>query len=201
MTESWTAADTIYFYKANRPHGYLSNFSLHPIALDGYCWPTVEHYYQAQKFAGTEFSWLNTKIRAAATPEAAAAIGRCADYCPSEDWPDRKLRVMERAVLAKFNGHPELRQLLLATGTAPIVEDSPVDYFWGCGEDRSGLNHLGKILMGVRTVYAMPGESKFEARHETLIGNRVIENASVTIIAIDPDLPLEPTAQYDWDDD
>jgi N-glycosidase YbiA len=154
MKESWTAPDTIYFYKVDRPHGYLSNFSLHPIALDGYCWPTVEHYYQAQKFTGTEFSWLDTKIRTAATPEAAAAIGRCADYCPSADWPDRKLRVMERAVLTKFNGHPELRQLLLATGSAPIVEDSPVDYFWGCGVDRSGLNHLGKILMGVRTAYS-----------------------------------------------
>jgi N-glycosidase YbiA len=53
-------------------------------------------------------------------------------------------------VLAKFNSHPELRKLLLATGLAQIVEDSPRDYFWGCGEDRSGLNHLGKILMQIR---------------------------------------------------
>jgi N-glycosidase YbiA len=151
MTEYLTAADTIYFYKADRPYGYFSNFSLHPIELDGCLWPTVEHYYQAQKFAGTEFAWLVAQIRAAPTPEAAAAIGRCLDYRPAEDWPDRKLLVMERAVLAKFNSHPELQQLLLATGLAQIVEDSPVDYFWGCGEDRSGLNHLGKILMHVRT--------------------------------------------------
>jgi N-glycosidase YbiA len=31
------------------------------------------------------------------------------------------------------------------------VEDSPVDYFWGCGIDRSGQNQLGQILMQVRS--------------------------------------------------
>jgi N-glycosidase YbiA len=151
LIEYPAASDTIYFYKADRPHGYLSNFSLHPIDLDGHCWPTVEHYYQAQKFVGTELAYLSEIIRVAPTPEAAAAIGRCPDHSPAADWPDRKLMVMARAVAAKFASHPELRQLLLATGESPIVEDSPVDYFWGCGRDRSGLNHLGQILMQIRT--------------------------------------------------
>jgi N-glycosidase YbiA len=154
MTESWSGPAPIYFYKADRPHGYLSNFSRHPIELDGYLWPTVEHYYQAQKFAGTNFCFLMSEIRAAPKPEAAAAIGRCADYAPSADWGGRKLAVMKRAVEAKFTSHRELQQLLLATGKALIVEDSPVDYFWGCGEDRSGLNHLGQILMDVRATLA-----------------------------------------------
>jgi N-glycosidase YbiA len=34
---------------------------------------------------------------------------------------------------------------------AEIIEDSPVDYFWGCGIDRTGTNQLGRILMQVRT--------------------------------------------------
>jgi N-glycosidase YbiA len=154
MTDQSAALDTIYFYKADRPHGYLSNFSLHPIDLDGYCWPTVEHYYQAQKFLGTEFAYLGEIIRSAPTPEAAALIGRRPEYAPTANWPERKLLVMEKAVTAKFTSHPDLRQLLLATREAIIVEDSPVDYFWGCGADRSGLNHLGKILMQVRSAMA-----------------------------------------------
>jgi N-glycosidase YbiA len=154
MTDRSATLDTIYFYKVDRPHGYLSNFSPHPIDLDGYCWPTVEHYYQAQKFLETEFAYLGDIIRSAPTPEAAALIGRCPEYAPAASWPDRKLLVMEKAVTAKFNSHPELRRLLLATGEGLIVEDSPVDYFWGCGEDRSGLNHLGKILMHVRFTMA-----------------------------------------------
>ena len=32
-------------------------------------------------------------------------------------------------------------------------------------------------------------ESKFEAMHNTLLGNTVVENAELTIIQVDPDLP------------
>ena len=31
-----------------------------------------------------------------------------------------------------------------------IIEDSPTDYYWGCGKDKTGRNELGKILMKVR---------------------------------------------------
>ena len=34
-------------------------------------------------------------------------------------------------------------------------------------------------------------ESKFEARHNTIMGNTVVENAQITLIEIDPDLPAE----------
>ena len=34
-------------------------------------------------------------------------------------------------------------------------------------------------------------ESKFEARHNTIMGNTVVENAQITLIEIDPDLPVE----------
>ena len=141
---------TIYFYKVHQPYGYFSNFSSHAIELDDQHWLTVEHYYQAQKFWGSELEYLMAKIRSATTPELAAAIGRAPDHPPSTDWPQRKLAVMEKALRQKFTTHPDLRQLLLDTRTAVIVEDSPVDYFWGCGLDRSGKNHLGKILMEIR---------------------------------------------------
>jgi N-glycosidase YbiA len=134
----------IYFYKVDRPYGYFSNFSLHAIELDNQHWPTVEHYYQAQKFWGSELAHLMAKIRSATTPELAAAIGR----------EPSKLAVMEKALYQKFATHVDLRQLLLDTGTAHIIEDSPVDYFWGCGLDRSGCNHLGRILMQIRTEIA-----------------------------------------------
>ncbi len=140
----------IYFYKVDRPYGYFSNFSPHAIELGNQQWPTVEHYYQAQKFWGSELEYLIPKIRSATTPELAAAIGREPSHVPSTDWPQRKLAVMEKALRQKFTAHLELCELLLNTGTAIIIEDSPVDYFWGCGLDRSGSNHLGRILMQIR---------------------------------------------------
>jgi phosphoribosylformylglycinamidine (FGAM) synthase PurS component len=35
-------------------------------------------------------------------------------------------------------------------------------------------------------------ESKFEAMHNTIMGNTVIENAKITVIEIDEDLPVDP---------
>jgi hypothetical protein len=35
-------------------------------------------------------------------------------------------------------------------------------------------------------------ESKFEATHDTLMGNTVVENARIAAIEIEPDLPIEP---------
>ena len=57
---------------------------------------------------------------------------------------------MRDAEYAKFNQNPDLLERLLATGEAKIVENSPVDYYWGVGLDGSGQNMLGVILMEVR---------------------------------------------------
>ena len=42
---------TIRFFSKSETHREFSNFAPFPIDLDGKRWPTVEHYYQAQKFA------------------------------------------------------------------------------------------------------------------------------------------------------
>ncbi|WP_310429677.1 NADAR family protein [Chamaesiphon sp. VAR_48_metabat_135_sub] len=141
---------TIYFYKVDAPYGCFSNFSPHLIELAGKKWATVEHYYQAHKFEGTKFEYLMAEIQAAPTPESAAKIGRNPKHQPRPDWDLRKCEIMYGAVWQKFNHHLDIQQVLLDTLAAKIVENSPVDYFWGCGIDRTGTNHLGQILMQVR---------------------------------------------------
>jgi len=37
---------------------------------------------------------------------------------------------------------------LLNTGEAELIEDSPVDNYWGIGSDDKWLNNLGKLLRG-----------------------------------------------------
>lgn len=141
----------IYFYKVNAPYGCFSNFSPHSIELDGKIWATVEHYYQAHKFEGTKFEYLISLIQSAPTPEYATKIGRNPKYQTRADWDLYKCQIMYRAIWQKFSSHLDVRQTLLDTLDAKIVEDSPVDYFWGCGIDRSGQNQLGKTLMQVRS--------------------------------------------------
>lgn len=140
---------TIYFYnESEQPYGCFSNFSPHGFELDGLWWPTSEHYFQAQKFVGTHHT---EEIRIAKTPADAARMGRERSRPLRQDWEEVKEEVMERGLLCKFQTHPELGQILLSTGDELIVENAPQDYYWGCGEDGSGKNRLGEILMKVRT--------------------------------------------------
>lgn len=141
---------TIYFYKADQSYGCFSNFSLHPIQLEGTFWSTVEHYYQAQKFIGTENEGLIITIQNAKTPMEAATIGRDRTLKLRCDWEQVKTQVMWQGVLTKFLTHTDIQKILLDTGDELIVEDSPIDYYWGCGRDKTGQNQLGKILMKVR---------------------------------------------------
>jgi hypothetical protein len=109
----------------------------------------VEHYYQAQKFVSTDERLVAT-IRAVPTPQEAAKLGRDPNHRIRADWEAVKIPIMREAVLTKFLTHTDIQAILLATGEQVIVEDSPTDYYWGCGCDRTGQNHLGKILMSVR---------------------------------------------------
>lgn len=141
----------IYFYKTSDPYGCFSNFSPHRIYLDGQNWLTVEHYYQAQKFIGTADVDVIPLIQGATTPVTAAMLGRDGDRTPRPDWNAVKFDIMAKAVLTKFLSHLDIQAVLLATGDRLIIENSPTDYYWGCGLDRTGQNQLGKILMQVRT--------------------------------------------------
>ncbi|MFO5494776.1 MAG: NADAR family protein [Cuspidothrix sp.] len=141
---------TIYFYKVCQPYGCFSNFSPHGIEMEGIYWPTVEHYYQGQKFVGTTDASIIPLIHDAPTPEEAAALGRCPSRRLRPDWELVKTQVMRVGVLQKFITHPDIREILLITGDEMLIENSPTDYFWGCGANHTGENHLGKILMSVR---------------------------------------------------
>lgn len=139
----------IYFYSTQGEHGCFSNFSRHGFKLDGAYWATGEHYFQAQKFVGTPHV---EAIRAAKTPKQAATMGRERTRPLRRDWESVKDEVMRRAVLRKFESHPDIRAVLLATGDEEIIENAPKDYYWGCGANGTGKNMLGKILMEVRAI-------------------------------------------------
>lgn len=137
----------IYFNRTAGPYGFLSNFARSPLRLKETIWPSVEHYYQAQKFAGTEYEQL---IRLAASPALAAHLGRDRTRPLRPDWPDVRLEVMHQALRAKFGQHARLCQQLLATGSARLVEHTRRDAYWGDGGDGRGQNHLGRLLMQLR---------------------------------------------------
>lgn len=143
--------ETIAFNGLHDAYGFFSNFAAYPIMVDGLRWPTVEHYFQAQKFAGTpEGTAHQEAIRLAKSPMIAARMGRSRQRPLRPDWEQVKEAIMLVALRAKYQQHPTLREELLNTGAARIVEHRARDAYWGDGPDGSGKNRLGELLMQVR---------------------------------------------------
>ena len=152
----------LYFARDRAAFGFLSHFHPAPIELDGQLWPTVEHYYQAQKSEDPGYRAAIRDARSpgmakrfAADPRAPRRISaqswfRKNGARPRDDWTDVKLDMMRRADLAKFTQNADLAALLLATGDAELIEDSPYEPFWGLGQDGAGQNWAGRVLMEVR---------------------------------------------------
>lgn len=88
----------------------------------------------------------------------------------NSDWSKIKFDRMKRVLQAKFTQHEDLKQLLLSTGTARLVEsatvDNAVNRLWG--EVRGvGKNKLGELLMEVRAELAVataPAKTKSKAK-------------------------------------
>ena len=132
---------------------FLSNFSKSEIILDGIIYPTVEHFFQAMK---TKDPIQRAEIAAAPTPGKAKRLGRQVQL--RSDWEEIKEQVMEDGLRLKF-ADPELKAKLLATGDKYLEEGNTWhDNYWGvcycvnC-QDIMGKNHLGKLLMKLRTEF------------------------------------------------
>ena len=143
--------NTIKFYSVGQPFGEFSNFAPYPIKVRGKVWPTTEHYFQAQKFAGTEHEEL---IRLEPSPAKAVLMGRDRSRPLRPDWERVKDDIMELALYCKFTQHVTLLKLLVGTGNALIVEHTANDSYWGDGGDGTGRNMLGILLVRLRAMLA-----------------------------------------------
>jgi ribA/ribD-fused uncharacterized protein len=142
----------IRFYRSNeKPYGVFSNLHRTPVTFEDQVFPTAEHAYQAGKAAKAA---VRDWILSAPTPSlvAMAAHGLYTwDIVPN--WSKIKFDRMRGVLRAKFSQHPALRDLLLSTGNARLVEvgttDNAVNRLWG-EVNGKGKNMLGVLLMEVR---------------------------------------------------
>jgi N-glycosidase YbiA len=146
MSDDNNTDEPIYFYSKTMAWWGLSNFSPPGIEQDGVFWPTVEHFFQAQKFDSLE---MKARIRRAATPKLARELGQSRAYPIRADWDNVRDEIMLHGLRVKF-AQPAATKLLLSTGDKTLIEASPFDHYWAAGQDGSGRNRLGELLMQVR---------------------------------------------------
>jgi ribA/ribD-fused uncharacterized protein len=136
---------SIKFYRLKDPGGFMSNFWRARMFVYDRWWNWVEAPYQTRKTfnqAEQDAIWIAKSARE--TRELGQKVTM------RWDWDTIKRQVMKECCFAKFLQHADLRKQLMETGTEELIEDSPIDAWWGCGADGKGRNELGKVLMEIR---------------------------------------------------
>lgn len=136
---------------------FLSNFYLCAVVYDGILYMHSEGAFQAQKTLDTELRKYVANLTAANSKKACGRRGLYGFKIELRpDWEVVKDDVMYKVVKAKFEQNPGLKEKLLATGDAILVEENTWhDNYWGdctCHKciNIPGKNQLGKTLMRVR---------------------------------------------------
>lgn len=142
----------IRFYRSNeKPYGAFSNLFRRPIVFEGREYSTAEHAYQAGKARKESVrEWI---LSAPSPSLVAMAAHGLYTWDINPDWSRTKFDRMRNVLRAKFTQHQDLKELLLSTGNARLVEqgrtDNAVNRTWG-EVNGKGLNMLGVLLMEVR---------------------------------------------------
>lgn len=127
---------------------FLSNFYPYPITYDGTEYPTVEHAFQCAKTVDLK---EKAEVMRSVLPGAARKIGH--RITCRADWEEVKRDVMLEILRIKFSPD-RLGAMLLATGESPLIEGNTWgDRYWGQSPLGVGENHLGKLLMQIRTEF------------------------------------------------
>lgn len=86
-------------------------------------------------------SW--DKIMKTKDPAKQKKLGRQVTNFNDELWKLKRLELAEIYLYDKYNQNPQLKQILLDSGTRTLVEASPFDAVWGI---KMGMNHYPDIL-------------------------------------------------------
>jgi len=147
----------IAFTKVKLPYGWLSNMSPFPVVYKDIEWRTTEALFQAMRFDDLS---IKEEIRNSKSPMTAKMIAKKhKTHMVVKPTSEADLDNMRECVRLKVNQHAKVKQDLINTGDARIIEDVTnrgrrgSNMFWGAllsDNIWEGENWLGVIWMEIR---------------------------------------------------
>jgi ribA/ribD-fused uncharacterized protein len=145
----------------------LTQWLMRPYIVDNVLYQTAEHYMMAAKARLFEDYDTEKEILNSVKPSVAKHLGRNVKNFDQAIWDANKFKIVVEGNFYKFL-LPDLKEKLLATGSAILVEASPEDPVWGIQmsiddpdihnpNNWKGDNLLGFALMEVRNELLLLG--------------------------------------------
>lgn len=156
----------IYFWRHQATPGTITETCLSQwynctFEVEGQVYHTAEQFMMASKARLFNDNEVLAKIMAADDPHDYKKLGREIRGFEPTLWDANKCEIVAKGNKAKFGQNAELKEYLLSTGNAILIEASPYDKIWGIGLDPQqakqttidqwqGEGLLGLVLMEVR---------------------------------------------------
>jgi len=148
IRDTWTPKQhVIRFSGVSGENEFLSNRHPSKFIVDGTQFNSVEEFVQSRMFICKPMD--RNKIKALPRHEIFPAMF-FGDKELRPDWSSIQMHVMRVGLRAKFTQNMDLMAKLQDTSPNALIETDPTDNFWGIGEDGSGSNMLGQLLMAQR---------------------------------------------------
>ena len=179
---SWSSENCVSFRKTAEEWGGLSNMAGgYPIRINEKDWLTSEALYQALRFPANPE--IQTEIFIQKSPMAAKMKSKPFRLTHGRrDWDLVRIEIMYWCLQMKLHANQSsFGNLLLATTSFDIIEESHQDTFWGAKKDDEGRfygkNVLGCLLMQLRKTVEQDSERTSYAspvfEHCLLFGQRI----------------------------
>lgn len=158
--------NAVFFHLPQEPYGFLSNWYMSPFDLDNIHYSSMEQYIMYQKCIHFGDQVTAKKVLLTDDPSEQQKLGKlCTGYINGV-WAGTRQAIAMRGLLAKFSQNAHLREQLLKTENAYLVECAHSDKIWACGirlneperfdtSKWQGQNILGFALMEVREIIKM----------------------------------------------
>ncbi|KAF7326350.1 DUF1768 domain-containing protein [Mycena venus] len=189
-TDMRTAADFTFFWSTNHVNGWASQWYRAPftatVKMEGVDqqirFLSNEHWMMLHKallFSDNDVAKEVLSIDGTSKQDMAAVkkLGRKVRNFKEDVWVQHREPIVMEGTVHKFRQNADLRKKLFATGETMLVEASPFDRIWGIGfgeanalargQDKWGLNLLGKALVEARRVLREEEAGKAETEQKS----------------------------------
>ena len=153
--------NVICFHNPDEENGYLSNWFRSDFIVNGICYTSMEQFMMYRKAQCFQDKKIADKILQTEDVAQIKKLGRDVKGYDENFWNGVRQIVVYEGLLAKFSQNHDLKEKLIGTDNAILVECAVKDQIWGIGlsmkdENRynrskwRGQNLLGYALMMVR---------------------------------------------------